>query len=219
MKNSNFHILTQMVGTRNTPDEAYRVLAFELEEQEHALSLEEANQLLRQQQRKELTRAAKSWWPFKRVKATAALMKLTGDECRVEGAAVRAEQEVAFIKQLMTEIAPHRRYSHLPDDEAFQACQAEEWAAEHLKRATRFLVCDHKIPENYLEAMTVHPWWESYLMPRIAELNGLHQAGELGIHHLAADRPAFLLALEASHPELTIPAALPAGTPQFLLSA
>jgi hypothetical protein len=136
------------------------------------------------------------------------LAELTADINLVNLATARAEDEIAFIKKLMAEISPHRKYAHLPQSEAFQACQAEEWAAEHLKRAARFLICDGRIPENYLEAMTVHPWWASYILPRIGELIQMQANKTLGLHMLNAERPGFLLALEASHSELTIPAAI-----------
>lgn len=202
MKNSNHHILTNMVGSCNTADEAYRVLYFELEAQEHAYQTAMAGRLKTQAERIKLDAKLKSEDQVELLLAKADEIQLKADVARVEGAIERAEQEIAFIKMVMAEIDQYRKYKDLPLLDAFQACQAEEWALELVKRAKRFLITMGTIPQDHFEAMLNHPWCDSYILPKINELTLLRQAGKLTLEQFVDNTPKFLAEVRANHLEL-----------------
>lgn len=203
MHNSNFHILTQIVGTRNTPDEAYRVLFFELEEKLNAYAQAEASVLRSEAELDELARLKKSRTRNEAITATADEYEYLANQSRHRGAMDRCEQTIRFITDLMAEIRPMCKYvGRYPDAEAFELCQSEEWALEHVKRAKCFLVTQGTIPFNYFEGMLVHPHAATFILPAISDLMGQLTRGELGLAAFLNDKPAFYSALLAAHPAL-----------------
>lgn len=210
MKNSNFHILSVMVGTRNTPDEAYRVLYFELEAQEHAYATALAERKRGAAKRARIEELRRTGDALTKLEAEADLLQLIGDERRHEAAIARAESEMTFIRDLMDALEPHRRYRDLPLLEAFQACQAEEWALEYVKRAKRFLLTMGTIPHDHFEVMQSHPWFDDFILPHVNRLSRLYAAGQLSLATFADETPPFLAMLRERHPELVQSAAMAA---------
>ena len=85
----------------------------------------------------------------------------------------QAKREVEYINLLIDQIQPHRKYRHLPDHEAFQACQEEEWYLQLLFRAQNYLLSQGTIPADELAAMRHHPQWITALYPEINRMVGL----------------------------------------------
>jgi hypothetical protein len=97
------------------------------------------------------------------------------DELRAIGAQETRSYDVArkdlqFITELLARIEPFRRFSHLPDDEAFQACQSEEWRLKLIHRAENYLVSGGSIPAAELNTMRAHPAFVSSIGPAIASI-------------------------------------------------
>lgn len=87
----------------------------------------------------------------------------------------QAEREVEFIGKLVERLRNHpdRKHRHLPDHEAHQACQREEWKLCLIHRAKTFIMTTGSIPQDHLETMMTHPDWKSAIVPAIkwAEAN------------------------------------------------
>lgn len=81
-----------------------------------------------------------------------------------------AKMELETIKQLMAEVEPHRKYSHLPLLEANEAAQRDEWLGEFKNRIENYLFSTGTIPEDQLRAMRNHPDFQTDLLPHIQEV-------------------------------------------------
>jgi len=81
-----------------------------------------------------------------------------------------AKNELATIQQIMAELEPMRKYSHLPLLGATEACQREEWLYELKGRAENFLVTQGSIPHDHLNTMKCHPDFEEELIPHIQQI-------------------------------------------------
>lgn len=147
-QNSRFQILAFIVGACHTWDEAYRVCKNQLAERERAIWYAETE--------------GKISRLIGRDKSTLNPIELTEIECYEE-----ALRERDFYKELIERIQPMRKYAHLPDHEAFQACQREEWCLKLMTRAENYLASQGFIPPDQLEAMRQHPDFETRIGPHI----------------------------------------------------
>lgn len=93
------------------------------------------------------------------IEATSATHKRCVEACR---------KEIAFIELLMRRIEPFRRFSHLPDDEAHEACQALEWELELLHRAETEIATLGRVETSTFNTMRQHPSFKSTMLPMIA---------------------------------------------------
>lgn len=214
-KNTAFHILTVMVGTRNTPDEAYRTLYFELEDRKRAWDGSQAQRLRNEAKMKRLeAKIAETTDEIELLELQADLMELKSNWSTMENAILGCEQEMLFIKQIMDELEPKRRYGHLPLGEAFQAAQVEEWAHEWIKRSENFLLTTGTIPTDHFEMMRTHPLWKDVIEPRVEEMRMLQIEGKLALHCLpmSDQKPMFFQDLQKKFSAL-----LPATTEQMSL--
>jgi hypothetical protein len=124
---------------------------------------------------------------IERLEIEADLMELESGEKTTENAILGCEQEMMFIRQIMDKLEPQRKYGHLELGAAFQACQAEEWAHEYVKRAKHFQLTTGTIPTDHLDVMVAHPMFESFIAPAIEDFRmelvdrkaGLHAMPEL----------------------------------------
>jgi hypothetical protein len=78
-----------------------------------------------------------------------------------------AEQEYAYICELMDRLEPLRKYAHLPMLEANETMQQEEWLGELKARAENFLLTSGTIPHDHLNTMRCHPDFASEIVPHI----------------------------------------------------
>lgn len=147
-QNSDFQIAFFIVGKCATVDEAYRVLCSQIESREvaveaaHAVGIEE--------------RMAKAERTF-----------ANGVEIRCFRAALH---ELEFMYELKRRLEPHRKYAHLPDEEAHQLAQSEEWLYTLVRRAENMLMAQGMIPWDHFEAMRLHPAYSTVIEPRINQL-------------------------------------------------
>ena len=107
---------------------------------------------------------------IKQLNAQADLIEWQSGDGMLEMAILGAEQELATISSIMTELEPQRKYAHLPLLEASQAAQREEWLLEFQRRTENFLLSNGTIPEDQLNAMRNHPDFESNIVPFITDV-------------------------------------------------
>ena len=92
--------------------------------------------------------------------------KEQGDACYDQ-----AVRERAFIDGLIEQVKPYRKFADLPEAEAHQLAQQEEWKHELIFRAQNFLGSQGFIPHDHLATMRMHPAWESELFPKIQKIS------------------------------------------------
>lgn len=187
-RNSAFQTTFFIAGKCKTPDEAYRVLLQQLEERDVAIKnahaskkKEEAKVLKAEAEIRRIKReyekvstefdeekdeSRKDDLAYQMDVLTADILEKEGDLLEVEAFKQQttdcyfaALEEYEFIKSLIDKIKPLRKYKELPENEAHQMAQWEEWREELKKRAENFLQTQGFIPHDHLETMKAHPEW------------------------------------------------------------
>lgn len=180
-KNSNFQIKHFIVGTCHTVDEAYRQLYQLWEDRDVAIRNAESSalrakaKLLKAQQVLDSSTTDE----IAKLEAEADIVEFNAFKDQSVSVLKQAIAERDYIKSLMDEVEPHRKYSHLSLEEAFQATQEEEWFEELKWRAENFLASQGNIPHDHLATMRLHPAWETQLLPYVAFLIEEHKQGRV----------------------------------------
>jgi len=171
-RNSNFQIRNFLAGKCHTADEAHRMLCELYEERDVAIKNAEATDLRTQAKvlRAELA-VRDSTTEADKLEAKADLVEVNA--FKIQGMAVLAQaiRERDYIQSLLDEVQPFRKYGHLPDEEAHQLIQEEEWKIELMWRAENFLTSQGTIPHDHLSTMRLHPSFEAELMPYVQQLS------------------------------------------------
>lgn len=110
-----------------------------------------------------------------RVLAETRTHEILGEGRDIQAQGQRAE--LAAIEELLAEIEPHRRFSHLPPLQAIEASQYGEWLGELVGRGINYALGGILgVPSDHVQAMRAHPAW--------GEPGGI-------VEHLARARDAF----------------------------
>lgn len=178
-RNSNFGIRHFIANKCHTADEAYRVLCELYEDRDVAIKNAEAASLREKAKRTKaesiLTSDAPEW---EKMEAEAELIELDAFKKQGDDVLDAGIRERDYIQSLIAEIQPLRKYAHLPDHEAYQLAQEEEWKHELVWRAQNFLASQGNIPHDHLATMRLHPAWEDTLLPQIEHIIDLQKAGK-----------------------------------------
>lgn len=180
-RNSKFQYLYFVLGECHTPDEAYRVMQEQLDDREGALAAADAVFLRLRAKRLRVEGVLEDPDTDEptRLEAEADLVEIVNGEAAHRRAYAEAARERDFLCKLIDEIAPLRRYRDLPDHEARQACQREEWAHKLIVRAENYLATVGTIPADHFGAMRMHPDFPTRILPRIAAVEQAKAAGKV----------------------------------------
>ena len=176
-QNSNFQIAYFIAGNCHTPDAAYFALLNAKYERGQAVAQIPANNLRMQAKRIEIDRQLSSTDEVEQLKGQADLLQWEIDKANFDQMSASARSELEFIEECIRRIEPLRKYSHMSDIEAAEACQAEEWLLELQRRAENYLITAGTIPHDHFNTMRQHPNFKTHLLPHI---NTIHQAIENG---------------------------------------
>lgn len=173
-RNSSFQVAHFLVGKCHTPDEAYRVLCELREERQLAINNVKATSLRTEAK---VLRANEKVYELSSKASAADLLEAQADLADVEAfresnqACIdEAQRELKFIDTLIDKIQPHRVYKGLPDHEAHQMCQQEEWKQELIWRAQNYIGSQGAIPADQLATMRLHPEWVKSISPAIKQM-------------------------------------------------
>jgi hypothetical protein len=150
-----------------TPDEKYRVLKQQLRERQKALALATAGKMREEMRRSDLKALVNARNDKMAKEAMAELLTLDAETMEVDDCIAACKHEIETIEKLLAEIEPKRKFAHLPDEEAFQACQEAEWVAKLLARAEDMLESQGFISWDHLRTMKSHPQWATRIQPAI----------------------------------------------------
>lgn len=170
-RNSDFQIAYLLAGKCHTADAAYAMLCSLREERE--LALYEAEKVADKFARRD--------------DAEARMFKRNLDA---------GVKELETINKCIKRVQPLRKYSHLPDDEAHEACQREEWKLEFISRAENSLMSIGTIPADQLSAMRAHPDFFGEIYPAIERAKMLITNGKSQILFDEADKKILRLELK-----------------------
>lgn len=173
--NHDFQILHFIAGSCHTPDAAYAILCDLKEDRSNAIKLFAASKL---REEAKLVRAKKnieSSNESERLEAQADLIEIEAMMETSQKNYAAALQELAFIEKCMMALQPMRKFGHLPESEAHQAAQAEEWKLELIHRAENSLLTTGAISTDHFATMRLHPAFQSEILPAIKEMRLLLQ--------------------------------------------
>ena len=176
--NTNFQIAYFVAGSCHTADAAYISLISQRDERQRALDQVQASELKQAAMRIRCERKIASDDPADALEGQAELIQLELDIKQHKILVEAAQAELAFINLCIERVEPLRKYSHLSDAEAAEACQHEEWARELEYRAENFMLTTGTIPHDHFATMRQHPDFNQILLPRIEQLQiGMREPG------------------------------------------
>lgn len=165
--NKDFQIAYFLAGACHTADGAYSLLKDLQEDREMALSQLEAGKLREQAKILQAQRMLTSIEPDIQLEGKAILAEIKNGEKFAKRNIEAAERELEFINKCIEKIQPHRLYSDLPDHEAYEATEYEEWKMELISRAENHLLTTGFIPTDQFATMRQHPAFISEILPAI----------------------------------------------------
>lgn len=177
-RNSNFQTTYFIAAKCHTADEAYRVLKAQKEERDMAIAKAKGGaHKIKARMLKALSQldSDKEW---EREEATGEILEIKAQEQQDKDCLEEAERESEFLQSLIDKVQPHRKFAHLPDHEAFQEAQYEEWRQELIFRAQNFIAAQGHIPPDHLATMRLHPAFEQSIQPVIEHAVSRVQQGK-----------------------------------------
>lgn len=178
-RNHNFQIEHFIAGSCHTPDAAYSILCDLREDRKDALSQVEVSVLRNKAKIMRAQKIIETGDEIEKLEAQAEILEIQGFEETVQKNVAAAKAELAYIDECIAKVQPFRKYAHLPDPEAHEAIQREEWALEFEYRAVNYLLTAGTIPHDHFASMRQHPDFHTYILPSIDKAKFLMSQGKL----------------------------------------
>lgn len=178
-QNHDFQIAYFLAGSCHTADQAYALLCDLREDRAHALRMVESSELRAQARvMRARQRLAENKSEADNLEARAELSESEANSALEAVNRDAAIEELAFINRLIDLLQPLRKYAHLPDRQAHEAIQMEEWRLELIKRAENYLLAGNAIPADQLGTMRLHPQFELGILPEVQKIEQLVRTGQ-----------------------------------------
>lgn len=177
-QNHDFQIAYFLLAKCHTPDAAYALATDLLDDRQRALDAAKVGAkraLAKRLIAEDAMNAART--ESDRLNAEADLEELANGERDAAFLVAQAEREAQFIRDCIAKLQPLRRFAHLPDHEAFEAAQREEWRMELIHRAENYLCSQGFIPHDELATMRTHPDFALSIMPAIENFHEHRKSG------------------------------------------
>lgn len=168
--NHDFQIAYFLAGSCHTPDAAYSLLKDLQEEREMALAQIEGSQLRAKAKIIRAETMIESDDPAIVLEGQAELADMKNNETFLQRNIEAAKKELEFIQKCIDRLQPYRKYAHLPDPEAHEAIQMEEWKLELIKRAENSLLSSGQIAPDLLQTMRQHPQFNTDILPAVENI-------------------------------------------------
>lgn len=175
--NTDFGIAFFIAGSCHTPDGAYAQLLDLKEDREMALSQVRAGKYRVQSKLALANHMIENGTEWEKYEGMAEKAKLEDDKTFADRNIKAAEEELDFINKCIEKIQPYRVFAHLPDNEAHQAAQREEWKREFIHRAENHYLTTGMIPPQEFDAMRKHPDFQTEILPAMEEIKQIMKQG------------------------------------------
>ena len=169
--NSDFQIAYFLVGSCHTADGAYALLCDLRDERQQAIAAYHVG--CKRNTARRMLASRLSFFKSTRIERQADLEELHNAQTQSNALYLIALDELKFIEQCIEKLQPYRQYSYLPDQEAHQAAQDEEWAQELIRRGENNLLSIGVIPADQLAAMRLHPQFADKILPALDNVRRL----------------------------------------------
>jgi hypothetical protein len=177
-QNHDFTIAYHLAGSCHTPDAAYALLMDLREDRQAAVDAYNVQQLRDKAKEARAREKIDSRNEADQIEGRADLLELENNRKAGKVLFEAAQAEIACIDKCIAELQPRRKFAHLPDAEAVEAIQAEEWASEMRFRAENFLLTTGTIPPDEFASMRQHPNFAKDVLPRITEIQTMIEGGQ-----------------------------------------
>ena len=108
--------------------------------------------------------------------------------------------ELDTLQRCIDAIRPLRKFAHLPDPEAHEAAQHDEWKLELIHRAENYLLTTGTISPDHFVTMRQHPAFMTEILPAIETIK-LALGNTDSVRALLASGPAFAAQLLLANKE------------------
>lgn len=202
-QNKDFQIAFFLAGSCHTPDGAYSLLCDLKENRELALANVKSSELRNKAKKIKAERLVKSNDEVEQLEGQADLAEIDAFAEHNAKNIAAAVDELAFINKCIATVDPLRKYKHLPDPEAHEAAQQEEWKCELIHRAENYLLTTGSIPVDHFGTMRLHPEFKTAILPSIQAISTLLQSpgGNEKLMQICSDRD-FSLPLLLGHSDV-----------------
>jgi hypothetical protein len=165
--NHDFQIAYFIAGSCQTPDAAYAILCDLREDRSNAIKSFEAAQLRDQAKKIKAERMMNDPDEAVRLEGQADIGEMLAMVETVQKNYDAALAELAFIERCMEKLQPLRRFAHLPDAQAHEAAQQEEWKLQLINTAENHLLSQGVIPADHYGTMRMHPEFSTGILPAL----------------------------------------------------
>jgi hypothetical protein len=165
--NSDFQLAYFIAGGCYTADAAYIALLNQRDERVMALDHARVQAMKNSARVKRIQAELASADDIRRIELQADLLEIELAQPMTDQLVTAAEAELAFIDLCIERVQPLRRYAHLSDAEAAEACQREEFRLEFQHRIENFMITQGQIPAGEFDSMRRHPDFHTHLLPHM----------------------------------------------------
>lgn len=169
--NNNFQLAYFIVGSCFTADAAYFALLNQRDDRQQALNASRVSEIKTRARLADIDRNLRHTDPVKRIEAQAEKLEIELAQPLNDQLVQACQEELEFIDLCISRIKPLRKYSNLPDNEAAEACQREEFAKEFMFRIENYIMTQGSVPANELSSMRQHPDFANMLLPHIKHVS------------------------------------------------
>lgn len=177
-QNHDFQIKYFLAGSCFTSDAAYFLLQDLKEERQAAIDYYGVSKIREKAKMLEIKKLQESESEIDNINAEADLLELENNKKTGEVLYQAALDELNYINDCLSKINESRKYKHLPDPEACQAMQQEEWKYELIHRAENSLLTTGTISPDQFVTMRMHPEFNSEIFPKIQQIQIDMQSGK-----------------------------------------
>jgi len=171
--NKNFQIAYFLAGSCHTADGAYSLLKDLQEEREMALAQLESSELRKQAKMLMAQQMIDSGDPVAALEGEANLAEIRNNQKFADRNIEAAKKELEFINLCIDKLQPVRKFKDLPDPEAHEAAQYDEWKLELISRAENYLLTSGNIPTDHFVTMRQHPAFLTDIVPAIEKTKNM----------------------------------------------
>lgn len=170
--NTDFQIAYFIAGSCQTADGAYALLKAQEQLKVLAIKTADASELKVRSTIQCLTLL--KWvgllFPPLRMYAMGRLAEIEAHKEVARANYAGALAELEFMRKCLERIEPLRKFSHLPDPEAFEASQRDEWKLSLIRQAENHLISNGAVPADQFNAMRMHPDFKTEIYPAIEKM-------------------------------------------------
>lgn len=179
-QNHDFQIAYFIAGSCQTPDAAYSILCDLKEDRSNAIKSFNAHSLREQAKMMRAERKLLDEDAAVRLEGQADIEEMKAMQDTTQKNYDAALAELAFIDKCIEKLQPLRRFAHLPDHEAHEAAQHEEWKLQLVHTAENHLLNTGVIPPDHFATMRMHPSFATEILPALEKTKMLMNNSGMG---------------------------------------